>query len=117
MREAAFKGARVDADHPYVAAPQQTAQPGMPSPRQRSFRELTSVGALIPELERCIADRIAPGRSGWSAAHHLRADLRRHHGIHAPAEAVDEALRVLRRRRRVHLRLDADGVLWYHRRP
>jgi hypothetical protein len=78
-----------------------------------SVVELNRPGLLIPVLERCMAARILPRRSGWSAAHHLRRDLARHFGVSAPPEAIEAALRVLSQRRRVHLKSDERGVLWY----
>jgi hypothetical protein len=78
-----------------------------------SVVELNRPGLLIPVLERAMAARVMPRRSGWSAAHHLRRDLGRHFGVSAPPEAIEAALRVLSQRRRVHLRSDERGVLWY----
>jgi hypothetical protein len=82
-------------------------------PTAPSIVELNRPGLLIPVLERAMAQRILPRRSGWSAAHHLRRDLGRHFGVSAPPEAIEAALRVLSQRRRVHLRSDEHGVLWY----
>lgn len=84
------------------------ADPLAPSPV-----ELNRPGMLIPVLERAMAARINPRRSGWSAAHHLGRDLRRHFGVSAPPEAIEAALRVLSQRRRVHLKSDERGILWY----
>lgn len=78
-----------------------------------SLIELNRPGMLIPVIERAMAARINPRRSGWSAAHHLGRDLRRHFGVSAPPEAIEAALRVLSQRRRVHLKSDERGVLWY----
>ncbi len=74
---------------------------------------LSQPGRLIAVLEECMEKRLRPTRSGWSAAYHLGRDLERHFGVRAPAAAIDRALRSLARRRRVVLKSDADGVLWY----
>lgn len=74
---------------------------------------LNQPGRLIAVLESCMAQRIRPDRSGWSAARHLGSDLERHFGVRAPAPAIDRALRTLARRRRVRLKVDDDGILWY----
>jgi hypothetical protein len=80
---------------------------------EESIVSLSRPGRLIPALERCMAARLTPDRSGWSAAEHLGRDLRRHFGVSAPLGAVEAALRVLSARRTVLLRTDADGRLWY----
>lgn len=74
---------------------------------------LSQPGRLIGVLEECMAARLRPHRSGWSAAHHLGRDLERHFGVRAPAASIDRALRSLARRRRVGLKVDGDGILWY----
>jgi hypothetical protein len=74
---------------------------------------LSQPGRLVAVLEECMAARLRPHRSGWSAAHHLGRDLERHFGVRAPAASIDRALRSLARRRRVGLKVDSDGVLWY----
>jgi hypothetical protein len=86
---------------PRSAAPSETAY------------TLSQPGRLIGVLEECMARRLRPHRSGWSAAHHLGRDLERHFGVRAPADAIDRALRTLARRRRLGLKVDSDGVLWY----
>lgn len=87
----------------------------MTSPAQRTETvvSLNQAGRLIAVLEACMAARLRPDRSGWSAAHHLGWDLERHFGVRAPEGAIDRALRTLSRRRRVRLKIDEDGVLWY----
>ncbi|MGD9571002.1 MAG: hypothetical protein AB7V62_03835 [Thermoleophilia bacterium] len=74
---------------------------------------LSQPGRLIAVLEECMEQRLRPHRSGWSAAHHLGRDLERHFGVRAPSPAIERALRSLARRRRVRLKADAEGVLWY----
>lgn len=74
---------------------------------------LNQPGRLIAILEDCMARRIRPDRSGWSAARHLGMDLERHFGVRAPQAAIDRALRTLARRRRLRLKVDGAGVLWY----
>lgn len=64
-----------------------------------------------------MAARIRPGRSGWSSSVHLCSDLERHFGVRAPLPAIERALREIGKRKRVQLRLDDDGVLWYRLRP
>jgi hypothetical protein len=64
-------------------------------------------------LEDCLAARLTPSRSGWSAAGHLAMDLERHFGVRAPVPAVESALRILIRRRRVRVWADACGRRWY----
>lgn len=81
--------------------------------RSETVVSLSQPGRLIGVLESCMAARLRPDRSGWSAAHHLGWDLERHFGVRAPAGAIDRALRVLSRRRRVRLKVDEQGVLWY----
>lgn len=70
-------------------------------------------GRLLDVLEACMADRLRPGRSGWSAAVYLGRDLERHFGVRAPVAAIERALRELGRRKRVQLKLDDLRVLWY----
>lgn len=84
-----------------------------PSASAENTFTLSQPGRLIGVLESCMAKRLRPDRSGWSAARHLRSDLERHFGVRAPAHAIDRALRTLARRRRVRLKVDDDGVLWY----
>lgn len=74
---------------------------------------LQQAGRLVDALEQCMADRIRPGRSGWSAAEHLGRDLERFYGVRAPAAVVERALRDLSKHRRVQRKVDAAGVLWY----
>lgn len=75
--------------------------------------DLVRPGAIIDAIERCMAARLTPDRSGWSAAAHLSRDLERHFGVVAPGSAIDGALRLLSARRRVSLRVDDSGALWY----
>ena len=75
--------------------------------------ELIQPGRLLDVLEICMADRIRPDRSGWSAATHLGRDLERFFGVRAPAPAIDRALRVLKKRKRIHLKVDDEGVIWF----
>jgi hypothetical protein len=74
---------------------------------------LSQPGRLIAVLEECMARRIRPDRSGWSAARHLGMDLERHFGVRAPQSAIERALRTLARRHRLRLKVDAGGILWY----
>jgi hypothetical protein len=74
---------------------------------------LSHPGRLLDVLERAIAAREGPRRSGWSTAAHLARDLERHFGVTAPPSAVAAALRTLSRRGRLRLRMDADGGVWY----
>ena len=74
---------------------------------------LNQPGRLLAVLETCMAARLRPQRSGWSAAHHLGLDLERHFGVSAPPAAIDRALRTLARRRRLRLKVDEAGILWY----
>ncbi len=86
-----------------------------PAPPQKSESVVTlnQPGRLIGVLESCMAARLRPHRSGWSAAYHLSRDLERHFGVRAPAPAILRALQVLARRRQIQLKVDAEGVLWY----
>lgn len=74
---------------------------------------LQQPGRLIDALESCMADRLRPGRSGWSAAVHLGRDLERFYGVRAPAPVIERALRDLCKHRRVQRKVDEAGVLWY----
>ncbi len=74
---------------------------------------LVRAGELIHLLEDCMAARLAPGRSGWSQAHHLRTDLDRLLGVQVPDGALDRALRQLSRRGQVVRRMDEDGHSWF----
>ncbi len=74
---------------------------------------LNQAGRLVGVLERCMEDRIRPDRSGWSAAMHLGWDLERHFGVKAPLPAIERALRILGRRKRVQLKVDEENTLWY----
>lgn len=74
---------------------------------------LSQPGRVIDVLSRCIAARLGPGRSGWSAACHLSRDLERHFGVRATEPSIDHALRVLQRRRRICMRIDEVGRVWY----
>lgn len=74
---------------------------------------LSQPGRLIDALEECMARRLTPQRSGWSASNHLGRDLERFYGVRAPAHAIERALRVLCRRGRVRLRADDTGVIWF----
>lgn len=74
---------------------------------------LQQAGRLVDALERCMSDRIRPGRSGWSAAEHLGHDLERFYGVRAPAAVIERALRDLSKHRRVQRKVDTAGVLWY----
>ncbi|MEQ8834623.1 MAG: hypothetical protein RIB67_09295 [Miltoncostaeaceae bacterium] len=85
----------------------------MDIPEPPSSVALSRPGAVIAAIERCMAARLTPDRSGWSAASHLSRDLERHFGVVAPGPAIEAALRVLASRRRVSLRADDDGALWY----
>ena len=78
-----------------------------------SMVSLNQPGRLIGVLAECIAARIGPNRSGWSAADHLGRDLERHFGVRAPQTTIEHALRVLQRRRAVRLRVDEQGLVWY----
>ncbi|WP_217914433.1 hypothetical protein [Miltoncostaea marina] len=86
-------------------------EPGLTDPR--TVFELTRPGRLIDALEACMARRVAPLRSGWSATGHLGRDLERHYGVRVPRPAIDRALRVLARRGRIDLRAGRDGALWF----
>jgi hypothetical protein len=70
-------------------------------------------GRLVDALESCMADRLRPGRSGWSAAEHLGRDLERFYGVRAPTAVIERALRDLSKHRRVQRKVDTAGVLWY----
>lgn len=74
---------------------------------------LARPGRLLEVLEDCMAARLTPRRSGWSAAHHLGMDLERHFGVRAPLPAIEAALRILVRRGRVRVWADAGGRRWY----
>jgi hypothetical protein len=74
---------------------------------------LSHPGRILDVVMRCVAARIAPGRSGWSTRGHLGHDLHRHYGVHVPDPALERALRTLVSRRRVIQRSDAAGTLWY----
>ncbi len=76
---------------------------------------LSQPGRVIDVLSRCMAGRRAPGRSGWSAANHLAADLERHYGVRATGPTIERALRTLQRRRQVTVRVDDAGRVWYRR--
>jgi hypothetical protein len=70
-------------------------------------------GRLVAVLEACMAERLRPDRSGWSAARHPGWDPQRHFGGRAPWDAIERALRTLARRGRLRLKVDEDGVLRY----
>ncbi len=74
---------------------------------------LHQAGRLVDVLGRCMAERLRPHRSGWSAAVHLASDLERHFGVRAPMPAIQRALTVLIKKRRIRMKMDDDGVLWY----
>jgi hypothetical protein len=74
---------------------------------------LSQPGRLLEALEECMARRLTPQRSGWSASNHLGLDLERFYGVRAPAYAIERALRVLSKRGRVRLNADDAGVIWY----
>jgi hypothetical protein len=87
---------------------------GNPYPeRPETAVSLSRPGRIVEQLERCMASRLTPGRSGWSASAHLGRDLERFFGVRAPLPSIESALRVLARRGRVRLRADPDGRLWY----
>lgn len=75
---------------------------------------LSQPGRVLAVVEACIRERVAPGRSGWSAGHHLARDLERFYRVRVPRSALDRALRELVKRRRVRQHADAHGQLWYH---
>ena len=60
-----------------------------------------------------MADRLRPGRSGWSAAVHLARDLERFFGVRAPVPVIERALREMGKRKRVQLKVDDAGIVWY----
>ncbi len=82
-------------------------------PATENAYTLQHAGRLLDALEACMADRLCPGRSGWSAASHLARDLERFFGVRAPAPVIDRALRDMGKHRRVQRKVDANGVLWY----
>ena len=82
------------------------------APTENSYT-LSQPGRLVGVLETCMAQRLRPDRSGWSAAKHLGWDLERHFGVRAPTPSIERALRALARRGKVRLKVDDGGVLWY----
>ena len=63
-----------------------------------------------------MAARLDPGvhgRSGWSAAVHLAADIERHFGVRAPQAVLERALLDMCKHRRVQMMLDDAGTVWY----
>lgn len=90
---------------------------GSARPGTETAYSLHQAGRLIDALEQCMLDRLRPGRSGWSAAVHLGRDLERFFGVRAPVSAIERALRELGKHRRIQLRLDDAGTLWYRIRP
>jgi hypothetical protein len=85
---------------------------GRPAHEETAYT-LSRPGRLMADLERCMAARLRPGRSGWSAAGHLSRDLERFFGVRAPVPSIEVALRALARRGRVRLRSDDAGRVWY----
>lgn len=84
-----------------------------PAGASETTYSLHQPGRLVDALEKCMADRIRPGRSGWSAAEHLGNDLERFYGLRAPTPVIERALRDLSKHRRVQRKVDSAGVLWY----
>ncbi len=84
---------------------------------EETVYSLNHPARLVDPLERCMLDRLRPGRSGWSSATHLGHDLERLFGVRAPVPAIERALRELGRHRRIQLLLDDAGTLWYRIRP
>ena len=74
---------------------------------------LVGTGNLIDHLKRCMLDRLAVGRSGWSSAEHLRQDVERMFGVRAPVPAVELGLWEIGKRQRVQVLLDDAGTVWY----
>lgn len=86
--------------------------PDTPPPSETAYT-LLQPGRILDAIERCMADRLTPHRSGWSTAHHLSRDLERLYGLHAPMATVARALRELDRRKLVQLKAGDDHILWY----
>ena len=70
-------------------------------------------GNLVDHLKRCMLDRLAVGRSGWSSAEHLSQDVERMFGVCPPVSAVELALWEIGKRQRVQVLLDDAGTVWY----
>ena len=90
-----------------------TGDPPARAPTEETAHTLGRPGRLVDELADCMAARLGPRRSGWSAASHLALDLERRFGVRAPLPAVETALRTLVRRGRVRVWADAGGRCWY----
>ena len=84
---------------------------------EETVYSLNHPARLVDPLEKCMLDRLRPGRSGWSSSTHLGHDLERLFGVRAPVPAIERALRELGRHRRIQLLLDDAGTLWYRIRP
>lgn len=87
-------------------------------PHQSSMTPETAVtlqhpGRLLDVLEQAMADRLRPGRSGWSASVHLGHDLERFFGIRAPIDVIERALQQLSKNKRIQRMVDDTGTLWY----
>lgn len=74
---------------------------------------LQQPGRLLDVLEAAMADRLRPGRSGWSATVHLSHDLERYFGIRASIQVIERALQQLSKHKRIQRMLDDTGTLWY----
>jgi len=88
-----------------------------PSRGTETAYTLQQPGRLLDVLEAAMADRLRPGRSGWSAAVHLGHDLERHFGVRAPVPVIERALQQLGKHKRIQRMVDDTGTLWYRLRP
>lgn len=78
---------------------------------------LQQPGRLVDVLEAAMADRIRPGRSGWSASVHLGHDLERFFGVRAEIQVIERALQQMSKHKRIQRMVDDTGTLWYRLRP
>ena len=102
-----YKGSHPDAGHCRRAI----------LPRESKSTEtaytLHQPGRLLDSLVAAMADRLRPGRSGWSASVHLGHDLERFFGIRAPIQSIERALQQLAKDKRIQRMVDDSGTLWY----
>lgn len=76
-----------------------------------------SPARIVEPLEQCLLHGLRARRGGWSSQEHLVKDLEHLFGVRASATTLQRALRELGKRRRVHILLDDEGVVWYRITP
>ena len=90
--------------------------PDTPKSAETTY-SLQQPGRLVDVLEEAMADRLRPGRSGWSAIVHLGHDLERFFGIRAPVQAIERALQQMAKEKRIRRMVDDTGTIWYRLSP